>query len=241
MTEDEVVAALCRARKNNSQGVRLKARDTPVVREAVDRLAGAAIPVFTLVTDLPGTARAAYIGLDNGNAGRTAAYLVAQGLKRAGSVALTVRSQDGFAGETERFQAFCAELTKLRPVGRIVDVAGGADLRADTARRVSEELGRTGTVSAVYSIGGGNRAILAAMAEHGIGDVTFIAHDLDRENRQFLQEGAITFVLHHDLIADMRALFGGVLKHHGLSAWSAPSFSSDVQIAGPHNVPSLHG
>jgi LacI family transcriptional regulator len=239
MTGAEVVTALDRIRRRGSQGICLKARDLPAVRAAVDRLAAAGIPVFTLVTDLPGSARAGYIGLDNMGAGRTAAHLVAHGLQGRGGRVLTVRSQDAFAGEADRLAGFRATLAALRPGTTIRDVAGGAGLPADTARRVAADLAAHGPVDAVYSIGGGNAAILAALDAHGLGAVPFIAHDLDRENRALLQAGRIAFVLHHDLVADMRELCLAVMAAHRLAPERPPAFSSDVHVVGPYNIPSF--
>ena len=77
MEEDEVLRALQRILKRGSHGVCLKARDTIRIREAVNGLLAAKIPVVTLVTDIGGTDRLTYVGLDNAGAGRTAAFLVA--------------------------------------------------------------------------------------------------------------------------------------------------------------------
>jgi LacI family transcriptional regulator len=60
----ELVSALDRLRRRGSHGVLLKAPDVPEVVEAVDRLVSAGIPVITLVTDLPGSQRLAYVGID---------------------------------------------------------------------------------------------------------------------------------------------------------------------------------
>ena len=64
--------------RRGSDGVILKAPDSPPVVEAVDALAAAGIPVVTFVTDLPFSRRVAYVGVDNRAAGATAAYLVTQ-------------------------------------------------------------------------------------------------------------------------------------------------------------------
>ena len=235
--EGDVLAILDGIRRRGSQGICLKARDTPALRAAVDGLALTGIPVFTLVTDLPGTARRAYLGLDNAKAGRTAAYLLAQGGERRGAVVLAVRSQEDFQGETERYEGFRAELAQLWPECRVVSLSGGAGLPADTARRVSEALSTTSPVTGVYSIGGGNEAILAALARSGKTGLPFVAHDLDRENLALLQNRQISFVLHHDLTDDFKSLYAGVMGAHGLLAWTPPSFSSDVRIVTPHNIP----
>jgi LacI family transcriptional regulator len=237
MTEEEVLALLGRIRRRGSQGVCVKVRDTPAVRAAVDGLAAAGIPVFTLVTDLPGTRRAAYVGLDNANAGRTAAYLLSQVADRERTGLLTVRSQDDFVGETERYEAFRTEMARLFPACRITDVSGGAGLPGQTARRVSEALRGMGRLAGVYSIGGGNAAILEALAASGNAGVPFVAHDLDRENVALLRQHAISFVLHHELTDDMRSLHAGIMGANGLAASSLPSISSDVRIVAPYNIP----
>jgi LacI family transcriptional regulator len=237
MSQDDVLAVLGRIRRRGSQGVCIKVRDRPAVRAAVDGLAAAGLPVFTLVTDLPRTRRRAYVGLDNANAGRTAAYLLAQGTARRRAMVLAVRSQEDFLGETERYDAFRAEMARLWPQCRIVGVSGGAGLPGETARRVCEALRGTGGIAGVYSIGGGNAAILEALAGSGDAGVPFVAHDLDRENVALLRAGAISFVLHHDLTDDMRSLYTSVMGAHGLAASDPPSISSDVRIVAPHNIP----
>ena len=69
----------------------VKAPDTDVVAEAIDRLTAEGIPVVTFVTDVPRSSRVGYVGIDNRDAGATAAYLIDQWLgdspaSRAGHV-----------------------------------------------------------------------------------------------------------------------------------------------------------
>jgi len=61
-----------------SHGVVLNAQDEPEVAEAVDSLVEGAVPVVTYATDVPGSSRCAYVGIDNHGAGVTAAYLMNQ-------------------------------------------------------------------------------------------------------------------------------------------------------------------
>lgn len=237
MRPTEAADLLDRLARRGTDALCVKLRDTPEVRGAIDRLAGAGLPVFTLVTDLPGTGRRAYLGLDNARAGRTAAHLLARGLPAAGPPVLTLLSQDSFAGETARLAAFRAEMGRLRPACRIVGAAGGAGLARQTAARVGEILHREGAVGAVYSIGGANSAILETLAAHGVRGVPFVAHDLDRENIALLRRGVVDFVLHHDLTDDMRSLQAATLGAHGLIPWQPQRHSSEVRIVGPHNIP----
>ena len=73
---EAAAARLERIADRGSDGVILKAPDHPLVAAAVALLAEHDIPVITFVTDLPGSRRAAYVGVDNRAAGATAAYLV---------------------------------------------------------------------------------------------------------------------------------------------------------------------
>ncbi len=107
---DDLVAVLDRIRAKGSHGVVLKAPDVPEIAEAVDRLVAAGIPVVTLVTDVPGSRRLAYVGIDNRAAGATAAYLIDRWLgEDAGNVLVTL-SRNEFRGEDEREMGFRAAM-----------------------------------------------------------------------------------------------------------------------------------
>ena len=84
------VAVLDEVRRRGSHGVVLKAPDDPAVAGAVDRLVEAGVPVVTFVTDLSGSRRSAYVGVDNRAAGATAAYLVTQWAGTTGAVLVTL-------------------------------------------------------------------------------------------------------------------------------------------------------
>lgn len=235
-SESDLVGLLTRIARRGSQGVCLKARDTGAVRDAIAMLRLKRIPVVTIFTDCPGSGRLAYAGLDNASAGRTAAYLMHRLLgARTGSV-LTTLSQHAFQGEEERFHGFRSELERLRPGLAILDASGGGGLNPETGREVAQRLEKTPAIDGVYSMGGGNLAVLKALDLAGTAPDIYIAHDLDEDNLDLLRAGRLTFVLHHDLRTDMRAAFRHLLASHGLG--SAPEHSaSDIQVITPKNLP----
>ena len=207
MSEAETLASLERIAKRGSHGICLKARDTPALHGMVETLTRSHIPVYTLVTDLPGSSRKGYFGLDNAQAGRIAAYLISQSLPKGVVTVLTSRSQESFRGETDRLSAFREVLLSRNPRVQFIDASGGAGMTMATGKSLDNRLAEGHTVSAVYSIGGGNDAILQKLAEYRQQPDVFVAHDLDRENRHLLATGAIQYVLHHDLVQDMHKLF----------------------------------
>lgn len=238
-TVEDVVATLdgIGRRGRTSHGVLLKAPDDPEVAVAVDALAGRGIPVVTLVTDVHGSRRIAYAGPDHDSAGRTAAHLVHRwGGGPTGTVLVTL-SRSTFVGERTRVEAFVDQLAREAPglvVRRVTDADG---LDASTAAVVTAELATVDDLLGVYSVGGGNRAILAALAAKGASPAVFVGHDLDSDNLELLRTGAIDLVLHHDLREDARSAIRAVLRHHGLEAGAPTSIASGVQVVTRYNVP----
>ena len=230
---DQMVETL--ARIKGSHGVVLKAQDEPEVAEAVDRLVAAGVPVVTYTTDIPASGRCAYVGIDNHGAGVTAAYLMDQWLGEAPGDVLITLSRTVFRGEAEREVGF---RTALRKSGRrIVEVSDSDGIDATNERLVFDALQRHPDVAAVYSVGGGNTATVAAFTELRRACRVFIAHDLDSDNRRLLREGHISAVLHNDLRADARLAMRLILQQHRALP-SEPARPVPIQVITPYNLPS---
>lgn len=224
-------------RGSTSHGVLLKVPDDPRVAAAIDALAERGIPAVTLVTDVPGSARIAYAGPDHESAGRTAAHLLHRwGARESGTVLVTL-SRSSFVGERTRVEAFVDQLGRDAPglsVRRISDADG---LDAATADVVTAELGSGDDLVGVYSVGGANRAILAALRAKGVTPFVYVGHDLDADNLELLRTGEIDLVLHHDLREDARSAIRAVLQHHQLAPGAPTSLASGVQVVTRYNIP----
>lgn len=234
----ELVAILDGIARRGSQGVVLKAPDSAPVVAAVDRLAEAGVPVVTLVTDLPTSRRAAYVGLDNRAAGATAAYLLDRWLPEDAAVLVT-RGTGSFRGEDDREMGFRATVRALRPGRRQVDLVDPSGDDEVLRGLVREALAADPAIAAVYSLyaTGGNAATLAAFADAGRPCRAFVAHDLDAENLALLQDGELSAVLHHDLALDLRRACHVVLQAHGALPGAPRSWHSGVQVVTPYNLP----
>ncbi len=237
MNEEEVVAALRRILKRGSDGVCLKARDTSRIRDAINELAAANIPVVTLVTDMTGSDRLTYVGLDNAAAGRTAGYLICKALGDVKGTVLATRSHERFLGEEARETAFCAFLETQCPNLKILKLQGGSGVGYETSRLLSSAIGDLTEVRAVYSMGGGNQSILETLSNAGLAPDVFVAHDLDQENRKLILEHQLDFILHHDLQSDIRNVFDAFLTYHRLTPATNANPISTVQVLTPENIP----
>ncbi len=180
-------------------GVALVALDHPAVTEAVNGLVERGVVVVTLVSDLPGTRRAHFIGIDNYAAGRTAATLLGRFLgHRSGKVGLIAGSlslRDHIERQYGFEQVIAREypdlvLLPLREArdddARVRDVAGGL-------------LAEHESLVGIYNVGAGTPGIVAALEESGRArDIVFIAHELTPFNRRHLVRGTIDAVINQD-------------------------------------------
>ena len=233
----DLVGVLAKVGRSRSDGLLLKAPDTPEIIEAVGRLD---VPVVTLVTDLPASKRVAYVGIDSADAGATAAYLVEQWLaERAGEV-LVVRGRGSFRGEDQRECGFRAEMSARAPHRRLHVVVDEEDLASAVRERTREMLTANPAVRAVYSLyagAGGNAAVVDGFAAAGRRYDVFVAHDMDHENTALLRARRLSAVLHHDLRADLRQACLAVLRARGALPGPIRVTPSPIQVITPFNTP----
>jgi LacI family transcriptional regulator len=234
---DELVSTLDRIRSRGTHGVILKAPDVPEIIAACYRLIRTGIPVVTLVTDLPGSQRLAYVGMDNRAAGATAAYLVGQWLgDRPGNILVTL-SRGFFRGEEEREMGFRGAMRSRYPNRSILEIDNSDGLDDTMRGLVLAALDSDPTINAVYSIGGGNNAIVAAFATKQRTYSVFVAHDLDQDNTRLLRDGRISAVIHHDLRQDMRRACYAIMQAHRALPGAVYSWPSNIHIITPYNMP----
>lgn len=236
MSERELVSILRTIRRRGSHGVVLKAASTPTVANVATQLMADKIPVVTLVTDLPPASRIGYVGMDNHRAGATAAYLLGRMAGASPGKVLVTLSSQLFTGEDERERGFRQALAECQPWLSIERISEGFGVDRATGLLVREALERNPEIRAVYSIGGGNRAILRAFADARRECLVFAAHDLDDENIKLLVAGDLTFVIHHDLRQDVRSACQLVLAYNKMLPADFQIAPSRVAIATPYDL-----
>lgn len=243
LSEAETIAILRRIAKRGSHGVCLKVRDLPSIRKEISALIAKGIPIVTMFTDIghtknnKGQERTAYVGLNNKNAGRTAAYLISHILGKMSGAVLTTRSQSTFTGEVDRAKGFADALKEHCPNLKILDASGGGGLSYHTAKQVTSIAATTKNIIAVYSMGGGNKAMLKTLKQYKHEPRIYVAHDLDDENTHLLKQKKLTYVLYHDLRNDMRNAFLTIAAHHKLTPEIELNCLAEPQIITPENIP----
>ena len=180
-------------------GVAVVALDHPAVREAINALSARGVAVVTLVSDVPGSKRVHYAGIDNSSAGRTAANLMGRFLRGlagkvgliAGSLALRDHIERQFGFEQVMAHEY-SNLTVL-PVRESRD--DWQKLEEMTAQLLAEHPDLIG----LYNVGGGTRGIVSGLEAAGRArDIVFIAHELTEPTRRGLIRGTVDAIINQD-------------------------------------------
>ncbi|WP_244488296.1 LacI family DNA-binding transcriptional regulator [Devosia sp. Root436] len=180
------------------------AGEEPSVQAAVDNATRRGIVVMTLVSDLPGTLRRHFIGIDNAAAGRTAASLMGRFLPDGGKVAVIAGSLH-LRDHSDRLEGFRAALAAEFPAIEIIGPIEGHDERSETQAIVAELLERHGDLAGLYNLGAGNSGLVAALeASKRAGAIRVIAHELTDPTRRGLRSGAIDVVLDQNPDGEIR-------------------------------------
>ena len=182
-------------------GVAVMVPDLPLVRQAIDSCVERGVHVVTVVTDLPSSARARFVGIDNTAAGRVAGRLLGRfTLGRPGNLAVVVASlslRDHVERHLGCIQVVGSEfrhLELLRPFE-------GRDNPDDTFKVVSELLESPAgqDLRAIYSSGAANEGLIEALKLHGRQkDVVTISHELTPRSRLALLDGTFDAILGQD-------------------------------------------
>lgn len=233
MEERAIVALLRAIARRGTQGIVLKAPATPRIEACLADLAARKIPVVTYVTDVATPLRLGYVGMQNRRAGATAAYLLSRMAPSGPSRVLLTMSSQMFEGEDARRAGFAAYLAQNAPHLATATVSEGFGVNRTTGVLIRQALEEHPDIACVYSIGGGNMAILDAFASLKRPIRVFAAHDLDRTNTDLLQSGKVSFVIHHSFRQDARRVSLHFSKHYRLIDQNTQIEDTEISIACP--------
>jgi LacI family transcriptional regulator len=200
-----LVSAIDTAIADRVSGIAAVAVDAQEVSDAVDRAHEAGIPFVTLVSDLAASRRDHFVGVDNIAAGRTAGNLMSRFLGgRPGAVAVLAGSMR-VRDHRERADGFMASMRDMSADRTILPVLEGQDDPERSQALIEGCLAATPDLAGIYSLGAGNRGLVAALAARGGRELCVIAHELTAHTRAALEDGTIDAVLNQDAGHEVRS------------------------------------
>ncbi|SHJ32348.1 transcriptional regulator, LacI family [Palleronia salina] len=185
-------------------GVALVAVDTPGVRDAVRSLRAHGVPVVTLVSDLPSELREHFVGINNIWAGRTAASLLGRFCGRAAGHIAVVAGSTVLQDHAERYLGFQQVLSADFPHLVALPALEALDDAETAERLLSETLAQHDDIVGIYSLGAGNRGVVAAIDRLERSPPT-VLHELTEYSRGWLLSGKIDAVIRQDPAREARS------------------------------------
>jgi LacI family transcriptional regulator, galactose operon repressor len=193
------------------------ATEDEAVSRAVDAASRRGVQVVTLVSDLPGSSRRHFVGIDNVAAGRTAAALLGRFCLQGGRIGLVAGSLD-LRDHADRVAGFKAVMAAEFPAMEILGPLEGHDADDETDMLTRGLLDEPGLVG-LYNLGAGNAGFVTALQQSGrAGAVRVIAHELTGTTRNALASGAIDVVIDQNPDAEIRAALAAaraLVQHPG--------------------------
>lgn len=179
-----------------TEGVGLIAFDHPKIRAALTALCDAGVRVVTLASDIPGTPRSAYVGVDNRVAGATAAQIMGMTRGHAdGDVAVFLGSHE-FHGHREREAGFRTVMERLFASLTLLPAIETGEDSARSRRMMERLMERHRRLTGVYCIGAGREGIVEALrAVEGGARPFAVMHDLTKSSAAWLSGDLIDAVV----------------------------------------------
>ncbi|MCF1710858.1 LacI family DNA-binding transcriptional regulator [Tabrizicola sp. J26] len=181
-------------------GVILMAPETPHLRDAVRHLRERGVATAAIISDLPNSRVDYFIGINNLNAGRTAASLLGRflgpGPARIAVIADTLTARDSL----DRRLGFDRVMAEDFPEIEVLPTVEGRGDPQGLEAALRNLLRSFPDLRGVYSMGGGNRLLLEFLARSGLTPrPRVVVHELTPTTRQGLQTGQIDAVITQDL------------------------------------------
>ncbi|MCL2127841.1 MAG: substrate-binding domain-containing protein [Treponema sp.] len=185
-----MIAAFEQAIAKNPQGIVVVGFEdslNPIVQKSID----AGIPVVTVDADLPDSARVAFVGTGNFNAGKTGGEYLARIIGGSGKVALMTKP--GQSNLEERIAGYRDALAKFPGIEivHIADTQSDPVVAAQVAATLLQRFPDLAGIACVEAAGGSGAA--TAVKEAGlVGKVKIISMDRGNDVVAAIEEGVIT-------------------------------------------------
>lgn len=219
------LAKALRVQQGQRDAVVVMALDHPLVRSAIDELTEAGTVVITLVSDVPGSARQHYVGIDNAAAGRTAGTLVGRFVGPRPAPVAVILGSISLRDHAERHFGFNQVMAQEHAHLKVLPPLEGQDDADRNEALTTRLLAEHPDLAAIYSVGAGNAGISAALRAAGRDQsIVFVGHELTAVSRADLLDGTMDAVINQDAGHEIRSAL-----RLALAQWSQEPVMADQE------------
>jgi LacI family transcriptional regulator len=194
--EDEILDQVVDLCRDPSRPLILTAKNAEPLRAELVRARKGGKQIIAFVSDLNHDARDAFVGIDNRNAGQTAAFVLGSLLKDRSAMAGVVLGDYAFRCHEDREIGFRSNLRANFRSVQIADVAKGEDSAERTYEAVRDLLKAHPTLDAIYNVAGGNLGLAQAVRESGRSDKIYVmTHEANHITAPLVRSGIVQYVI----------------------------------------------
>ncbi len=153
------------------------------------------IPVVTFNSDIVGTKRCCFVGMDNRKSGRTAVGLFGMLMNGSGKI-LVITGYFSNHVDNQRVDGFIEEMKSSYPQMEIVGVHGSFDETQEVEKIIERVLKDTAGIEGILVVSGGQTGVKKAFESLKLEQRPYvIIYDQTPENEQLLREDIVDFLI----------------------------------------------
>lgn len=194
--EQEQLEAIDRLVSRNICALAIMPIDCELIRARLNELAAEKnIPIVTFNSDIVGTKRLCFVGMDNHRSGRTAAGLIGMLTGGEGKV-LIITGHFSSALNNQRVDGFVEEIKQICPNLEIAGVQGSFNDTQEVERIIENSLLNVPGINAIFSVSGGQGGIGKAFETLQPERRPYVViYDQTPKNEKIIRDGIADFLI----------------------------------------------
>jgi LacI family transcriptional regulator len=180
-------------------GIVIFGPETPSVRDAIDQIRKRGVLVVALVSDLPSSARDAFVGIDNIAAGRTAGQLMGRFVQGYRGKILVITGSMLARDHLERRLGFDQVMTQEFPDFEVLASVEGRDDPELIEKLIPVAFEAHPDINGIYSSAAGNAGLIRYLRKMNFDqEIVVVGHELTPLSREALEQGIFDAIISQD-------------------------------------------
>ncbi|MBS6196650.1 MAG: LacI family DNA-binding transcriptional regulator [Clostridiales bacterium] len=193
--EKEQLSAIEELEKEGIDGLALMPVDCESIRVKINELIEKNIPVITFNSDIVGTKRSCFVGMDNRKSGKTAAGLMGMLTRGTGKVLIITGFFSNHVNST-RVDGFIEEMKLSYPGMEVAGVQGSFDDAQEVEKIIVNTMLAVPGITGIFVVSGGQEGIAKAYQQLQLDKRPYtIIYDRTPENKEALEMDVADFLI----------------------------------------------
>ncbi len=194
--EEDQMRAIDELLKEGIQGLAIMPVDSEAIREKLNWLVNEKkIQVVTFNSDIVGTKRCCFVGMDNKLSGQTAAGLFGVMTRGVGKI-LVITGYFSSMLNNSRVDGFVEEIKKISPKLEIAGVQGSFNNTEEVRKIIENAMMSISGINGIFVVSGGQEGIVEAFKNLGVDQRPYVViYDQTKKNEKLLKDNVADFLI----------------------------------------------